>query len=181
MKKVLFGIMALSMAAFAKNPGTKNEASVPVRVIAEVIAATDGLVITDMTGNILTDGLLIDHETRVQGESHEKSVQFKVKKLNADGTTNNTLHTSGDATKKLTVSLDKTTTTLKHLKSNSTIQSTLALAGGNNYKVENAGSLPEHVGTITSNIEVGTTQEVGAYDNRANQDPMPVLKVVLDA
>ena len=49
MKKVLFGIMALSVAAFAANPGTPGEASVPVQVKAEVKAATDGLVITDET------------------------------------------------------------------------------------------------------------------------------------
>lgn len=180
MKKVLFGIMALSMAAFAANPGISTEASVPVQVKAEVIAATDGLVITDMAGNILTDGLIIDHGTRVKGETHDKSVQFKVKKLNTDGSYGTTL--SATTTDKLKVSLDKTTTTLKHLTKANTLTSNLALAGGGqNYTVDGAGAHAEHVGTITSTIQFANDQEEGAYDNRANQDPMPVLKVVLGA
>lgn len=189
MKKVLFGIMALSMAAFAANPGNittpsggteGGTASVPVRVIAEVIAPTDALVITDAAGNILTDGLLIDHETRFPGDKDEKSVQFKVKRF----TSGTFAKAIGTDKQKLTVTLDKTTTTLKHLKSASKITSTLALAGGTNgtqYEVNSLDQLPEHVGTITSNIEVATDQAVGAYDNRANQDPMPVLSVVLAA
>lgn len=183
MKKVLFGIMAFSIAAFAVepgNPGNSTGASVPVQVKAQVIAATDGLVITDMAGNILTEGLIIDHGIRVQGEKHDKSVQFKVKKLKTDGTYDTVL--SVNENDNLTVSLSQPTTQLKHLTADDRLTSNLALAGGGQTYIENeAGVKAEHVGTITSTIQVAPTQKEGSYDNRANQDPMPVLKVVLGA
>ena len=86
MKKVLFGIMALSIAAFAANPGElKGEvgaASVPVTVLAEVIAPTDALVITDEAGNILADGIVLDHGLRTweDNEHTTATIRFKVKR-----------------------------------------------------------------------------------------------------
>ena len=92
MKKVLFGIMALSMAAFAANPGvidptTSTEtASVPVKVMAEIITAPTGLTITDEAGTVL-DELVIDHGRIVKDAATSDSVAYKLFKVQRfDGT-----------------------------------------------------------------------------------------------
>ncbi|MGL5088481.1 MAG: hypothetical protein ACRC6Z_03370 [Cetobacterium sp.] len=86
MKKVLFGILALSMAAFAANPGVPGTvpdtevASVPVEVRAEIITAPTGLVITDEAGTVL-DQLLLDHGRMIKGAATSDSVVEKIFKV----------------------------------------------------------------------------------------------------
>lgn len=112
MKKILFGIMALSMAAFGANPaipGPNNTeiASVPVTIKAEIISAPAGLTITNEAGTVI-DELLIDHGRMIKGQSFGDSVaftNFKVKRFDNSGTSidlDTTLTKAGD---KLTVSL----------------------------------------------------------------------------
>lgn len=191
MKKVLFGIMALSMATFAANPGEltggAGEASVPVRVIAEVIVPTDALVITDAAGNILTDGILLDHEVRTRGEvNHIASQDFKVKRLSLDP--NAVLGSSSNT--KLTVSLSKYTTTLGLIGGAqpgalSTISSALELAGGGlaGYEVPLTDTTKEHTGNVSSTISIAANQASGKYDTTAAPagDGTVTLKVVLAA
>ena len=85
MKKVLLGCIALSMGVFAasenSNSGITSGAAVPVEITAEVVAAPDSLVITDEAGNVLTEGLVLEHGRRAQGDVHTVSKIFKVKRL----------------------------------------------------------------------------------------------------
>lgn len=60
MKKILFGIMALSLSMAAFGAANASTTSVPVMVQCNVIAAPTGLVITDEAGQVLTE-LNIDH------------------------------------------------------------------------------------------------------------------------
>ena len=197
MKKVLFGIMALSMTAFtATNPGDKtNGASVPVRVIAEVVKPADSLVITDEAGTIL-DELLLDHKIVAGTSNSSDSVvtkNFKVKVTNADGAVD--INNKGN----VTIALDQTTTTLTKVGSAAIpanqITSNLRLVNGtggdtnapnigvDSYKYEALLSGGEHLGTITSTIaarSVPTTAGSGAYDNKVT-GTMPTLTVTYTA
>ncbi|MBC2854527.1 hypothetical protein [Cetobacterium sp. 2G large] len=195
MKKVLFGIIALSMAAFAANPGDKeNGASVPVRVIAEVVKPANALVITDEAGTIL-DELLLDHKI-VGGSDKGDSViakNFKVKVTGTDGA----VDTKNNGN--VTIALNKTTTTLTKVGSAAIpanqITSNLRLVNGtgdtnapnigvDSYEYKAPLSGGEHLGTITSTIAAGsvpTTAGSGAYDNKVSTDAMPTLTVTYEA
>ncbi|WP_432205446.1 hypothetical protein ACQ9ZF_11295 (plasmid) [Cetobacterium somerae] len=199
MKKVLFGIMALSMAVFAANPGDLSEdkssgtASVPVRVIAEVVKPANALIITDEAGTIL-DELLLDHKV-VAGTNTSDSVvakSFKVKVTTAAGAVDGT--NNGN----VTIALDKTTTTLtkvgtdQGVSDENTITSNLRLVNGpgttttaqdtTTYKYEATLNGGEHLGTITSTIAAGSVPTAaGAYDNKATGTPMPTLSVTYSA
>ena len=175
MKKVLFGIMALSMAAFAANPGTGDPetASVPVKVMAEIINAPVGLTITDEAGTVL-DELVIDHGRIVKGAATSDSVAYKLFKVQRfDGTTSET-QPIGAGT--LTVELDEKMATDKKGKATlakngdtnhaSKLTSTLALTGGatqessTKYVHNLTGADTEaHVGRVTSTIAKGAATD----------------------
>lgn len=201
MKRVLFGIMALSVATFAANPGDITEggakkASVPVRVIAEVVKPASALVITDEAGTIL-DELLLDHKI-VGGKATADSVvpkSFKVKVTTGNGIVDESATGNNH---KVTIALSDTTTTLTRVGTNPTpttgtpdqITSTLRLVNGpgttttdntTTYNYEAELNKGEHLGTITSTIAAGSVPiAAGAYDNKVTND-MPTLTVTYAA
>ncbi|WP_297432162.1 hypothetical protein [uncultured Cetobacterium sp.] len=177
MKKVLFGIMALSMAAFAANPApTPGEngvetASVPVKVIAEIITAPTGLTITDEAGTVI-DELLIDHGRIVQGKATSDSVAYKLFKVQRF--TNGAPAKIGAGT--LNVKLEGTTpgeaTLAKNgISADSKLTSTLSLTGGatqvssTEYNHTLGDGDTEHVGRVTSTIAKGATDVAGSLLN----------------
>lgn len=209
MKKVLFGIMALSMAAFAANPGELTSgagtASVPVKVLAEVIAPTDALVITDEAGNILADGIVLDHGLRTQTDGNHTTApfRFKVKRI-TDGT-------SGYApiNGTLTVALDDVDSTTNNQEvhlgkiggdpnvTGDKLVSTLALANGgtlsgltnvttlngkHGYQATMSDTQAEHTGEITSTVNFSAANP-GKFDSTADPsgNGTATLKVVLGA
>lgn len=167
MKKVLFGIMALSTAAFAVNPGTgtPETASVPVRVIADIVEAPTGLTITDESGTALQE-LVIDHGQLVKGNVVGDSVAFKNFRVRRyDSGSMVALAPTGAAAPKLEVSLDDTETTLRKggTSTTSILNSDLTLAGGTSIPATNgdphsyivnltADTEQEHLGKVTSVI-----------------------------
>ena len=202
MKKILFGIMALSMAAFGAtttNPGTVSgtteTASVPVTVIAELIKAPTGLTITDEAGTVL-DELVINHGRMVIGKATDDSVAFKFFKVqrftdNGDSVENSDL-INIEGQNNLHVSLDKTKTTLTNTSDTSDnpafLESTLSLIGGANaidsksYDHAVAAGDKIHTGRVISRIAKDSlnTGTVGIHHNRAEAD-RPVLTVTLKA
>lgn len=193
MKKVLFGIIALSMAAFAVNPGDiteekgvkKGAASVPVRVMAEVVKPASSLIITDEAGTIL-DELLLDHKI-VGGSNAADSViakNFKVKVTGTGGVVDTDIN-GDESTHKVNIKLNKTATTLTKVGGTGTITSTLRLVNGVNTVSTNQYTAPlsggEHLGTITSTIAAKSVPTAeGAYDNKVTGD-MPTLSVTYAA
>ncbi|UPO97548.1 hypothetical protein MKD34_01510 [Cetobacterium somerae] len=172
MKKVLFGIMALSIAAFAANPGTDSEASVPVKVIAEIITAPTGLTITDEAGTVI-DELLLDHGRIVKGAATSDSVAYKLFKVQRFDGTKPTKIGAGT----LNVKLDEATTTLAKngTSTASTLTSALTLTGGatqvssKEYTHTTGADDTEHVGRVTSTIAktelLKTGIETGIHHN----------------
>lgn len=193
MKKVLFGIIALSMTAFAANPGDKeNGASVPVRVIAEVVKPANALVITDEAGTIL-DELLLDHKIVAGTSNSSDSVIAKNFKVRVTG---NNGAVDGTNNGNVTIALDKTTTMLtkvgtdQGVSGKNIITSNLRLVNGpgttaedtTTYKYKATLNGGEHLGTITSTIAAGSVPtEAGAYDNKVSKDAMPTLSVTYTA
>ena len=210
MKKVLFGIIALSALSLAapdptnpNNPasppgdGTVTEtAAVPVRVIAELIPAPNGLTITDEAGTVL-DELVLDHGRMVLGQATGDSTvfkPFKVKRFDASGTAvaiGNTgaTNTTTSATLKISLktlaadALDTSTT----LKSNGTsnllteqLTSNLSLLGSTTgtYTQTLNGTEKEYIGRVTSRIPVEdltkNTLVSGIYHNAGDH----ILEVV---
>ncbi|WP_047395884.1 hypothetical protein [Cetobacterium sp. ZOR0034] len=181
MKRVLFGIMALSVATFAANPGTgtattEGTASVPVKVLAEITAPQAGLTITDEAGTVL-DELLIDHGRIVKGAATDDSKAFKLFKVKMGDSSNEYVEMNG----KLTVNLNKYTTKLIGPNSGK-LDSVLSLAGGKTnatggYEAEINGT--EHTGRVNSVIprdQLNATKlEEGIYNNGADR---PTLTVV---
>ena len=206
MKKVLFGIMALSMAAFAANPGELTSgagtASVPVKVLAEVIAPTDALVITDEAGNILADGIVLDHglRTQIDAEHTTAPFRFKVKRMKTDESTGVT--TFDGINGKLTVALDDvdspTNNQEVHLgrvggAAANKLVSTLTLANGgtltgstltgkHGYEATMGTNDKEHTGEITSTVNFAGAKP-GKYDSTVDPsgNGTATLKVVLGA
>lgn len=187
MKRVLFGIMALSIAAFAANPGTgatgtAGEASVPVKVRAEIVKPSAGLTITDEAGTVL-DELLIDHGRIVKGTASDDSVKDKIFKVKMGREDETYVAMAGD----LRVSLDKTSTSLTNALATSTLTSTLSLVGGSGTTLvsgEEAAYVAkvngtEHTGRVNSVISRDQLNaaglEEGIYNNGANK---PTLTVV---
>lgn len=183
MKKVLFGIMALSMTAFAAtNPGdniveNSGTASVPVKVLAEVIAPTDALVITDEAGNIIgAEGIVLDHGIRTQADGKHETAPFRFKVKRITGAA----YASIDGT--LTVAIKK-----GELAADATVEGqpiTLGKVGGgvadkltSNLKLENGttansvhgytvamGAATEHTGEITSTVNFSKAA-AGKYES----------------
>lgn len=202
MKKVLFGIMAFSMAAFAANPGSATEASVPVEVRAEVVAADNALVITDEVGNVLADGIILDHGTRAQGDTnHTVSKTFKVKRVN--GNPSNAIAQGTDSILTVTLEdMDNSTTRQVNLGRSGggavdpkdKLVSALTLDGGNEtdvsgkhgYKADMGTTATEHTGAISSTITVAANQNPGTYNSKidpftSGNNRTATLKVVLAA
>lgn len=172
MKKVLFGIMAFSTVAFALNPGsTGNDASVPVKVIAEIITAPTGLTITDEAGRVI-DELLLDHGRIVKGVATSDSVAYKLFKVQRfNGTEPVKI---GEGT--LNIKLDNGSTILKKngTSSTSTLTSALTLTGGatqvssTEYNHTTLATDTEHVGRVTSTIaqaNLNAVAETGIHHN----------------
>lgn len=203
MKKVLFGILALSIGAFAANPGNVasngvETSSVPVKVIAEIISAPEGLTITDEAGTVLSE-LLIDHGRMIKGQQSEDSVAFKSFKVKrfANGAEAALDSSSGlDASNKpkkgkLTVALDNNATILKKDgKSDATskLNSKLSFAGvdaatdgSSSYTVNLDGGgttgLKEHRGRVTSTIpqtDINATTTLAGYHHNSSERTLTV-------
>lgn len=203
MKKVLFGIMALSMTAFAANPGNitgsdskTGTASVPVKVLAEVIAVTDAIVITDEAGNTIgANGIVLDHETRTQADGVHTTApfRFKVKRVTSAGAQpiNGILTVSIDAPgtgdeKGHSINLGKIGGGAADV-----LASTLKLANGGSgyggspladkhgYTANMGTELKEHTGEITSTVNF-TDAAAGKYESGLNET-RPELEVTIAA
>lgn len=189
MKKVLFGIMALSVAAFAVNPGggdgTANEtASVPVKVMAEIVNAPVGLTITDEAGTVL-DELLIDHGRIVKENAGDDSVAFKIFKVkrfeqgsntavaiaNAAGAKLNVIigNEAGTKSEDATLNLDGDAVATSKLASTLTVTGGNSPVDGQEYDHVLGAADLEHVGRVTSRIArdqfYATTLEPGVHHN----------------
>ncbi|MGL5316071.1 MAG: hypothetical protein ACRC92_22635 [Peptostreptococcaceae bacterium] len=195
MKKIIIGIMALSTLSLAANPapGTALEsqtASVPVRVIAELIPAPYGLTITDEAGTVL-DELILDHGRMVLGQATGDSTVFKPFKVKRFSTAGTAVAIANKVGAKLKVSLkantaDTTPTTSTTLKLNgiSTVvteqlSSNLSLLGSTTgtYEQTLQGSETEHIGRVTSKISQATlaaATKAGIYHNAGQH----ILEVV---
>lgn len=181
MKKVLFGILALSIGAFAANPGTVDSntgvetTSVPVKVIAEIISAPTGLVITDEAGRVL-DELLIDHGRMIKGQATSDSTAYSLFKVQrfVEGESKEIVdqetHTNGT----LKVAIDKLGATLGYngdVNNSKKLASNLTLSGANssdNKSYTNTLTTEkEHVGRITSTIAQAdiNAASAGVYHN----------------
>lgn len=166
MKKVLLGIMALSMTAFAVNPGegdpsTGEVASVPVKVKAEIIKSPTGITITDEAGTVL-DQLLLDHGRMIKGQAAEDSKVyeiFKVKRFDEDG--NSTDIGSG------TVKVELDNLEAKLAKDGDTalssLLSNLALLGNGKY---------DSAKSYTETITTGKTEVVGRVTSTIAQSQL---------
>lgn len=198
MKKVLFGIIALSMAAFAANPEEVKvgAASVPVKVLAEVIAPTDALVITDEAGNIIgAEGIVLDHgiHTSADGKHTTAPFRFKVKRLTAGGsqpikgTLTVAIKASGNGTADgHDIKLGKIGGGVANM-----LTSTLKLGNGGTSDVENnplknkhgytavMGEATEHTGEITSTVNF-TAAAPGKYESGLTET-RPELEVTIAA
>ncbi|WP_293721429.1 hypothetical protein [uncultured Cetobacterium sp.] len=186
MKKIIIGIMALSTLSLAANPapGTALEsqtASVPVRVIAELIPAPYGLTITDEAGTVL-DELILDHGRMVLGQATGDSTVFKPFKVKRFSTAGTAVVIANKVGAKLKVSLkanttDTTPTTSTTLKLNGTstvateqLTSNLSLLGSTTgtYEQTLQGSETELIGRVTSKISQATlaaATKAGIYHN----------------
>lgn len=203
MKKVLFGIMALSMATFAAtNPGemtgTGTEkagtASVPVKVLAEVIAVTDAIVITDEAGNIIgAEGIVLDHGTRTKtdGEHTTAPFRFKVKRMSEteanapiDGKLTVTIAAPGTAkTTHHPINLGKIgggTTNGEQLESHLKLENASStLVGGKHGYEATMGAATEHTGEITSTVNFASANK-GKYESGLTE-ARPELVVTIAA
>ncbi|MGL5964457.1 MAG: hypothetical protein ACRCZ2_08715 [Fusobacteriaceae bacterium] len=162
MKKILFGLIALSSISFAANPGTEATASVPVEVKAEILAQSASLQITDISGNLLNK-IVLDHGQITKGLNNNDSIisqDFKVVKQ--DGSGELAEWADGD---KMEISIDSPTTTLKN--GANELESSLSLVTDTNLTV----GATEHKGTISSEI-LGTnisSAVVGSYNNSSER------------
>lgn len=191
MKKKLFGLFALStmaMAAAPGNPGAGDSASVPVKVMAEIITAPTGLVITDEAGTVL-DELLLDHGQIIKGmATDDAKVQsvFKVKRYSHAGAVVTEEDLGSESKNKLTVTLGASGTATLYKGGDSSsantpdvttqMTSTLSLSGGTNqtslteYSQHLAAGDKEHMGRVMSTIPKATLNTAnlssGLYHNQ---------------
>ncbi len=92
MKKLLFGVIALSALSFGANPGdtvptTQNgtgSASVPMEVRVTVLPKGSNLILVDQN-NILINKLIFEHGSMIAGLSAESKVEKEVRLMRADG------------------------------------------------------------------------------------------------
>lgn len=93
MKKLLFGLLALSAATFAANPGTATSADMQIQATLAIVDATDKLVIEELTGagtwRVVSAIVSFDHGTVAKGSTTTPiptlQRSFRVRKLNATG------------------------------------------------------------------------------------------------
>lgn len=94
MKKILFGLLALSVTAFAVNPGTSNEATINVEAKLTVVDTAGKLVIEELTDagtwQIVSSTVGFDHGTVVKSSKEVPTSSiiknFRVRRLDANGT-----------------------------------------------------------------------------------------------
>ena len=199
MKKVLLGVLALSVVSFGETstPKVGDTASVPVTVKAVIEKVPAGLAIVDeVTGQM--DQVVIDHGTIGKGtlSASSPSIQtkgFRVVRMDADGklvplgatelsvglsdaSTTLTKIGSSDTNDKLTSNLEvyhKTgTLTTKGTNPNGTG------AEGSHYTVALLNTDDEHRGEIRSIITTTGFATDGRYDNMTSR---PTLAVRIDA
>ncbi len=95
MKKLLFGLLALSLSAvtFAANPGTATDATMTVEAKLNVVDATDKVVIEQLTDagtwQVVSSTVAFDHGTVAKGTTTVPTPSllknFRVRKLSAAG------------------------------------------------------------------------------------------------
>ena len=197
MKKVLFGIMALSMATFAANPEEikvqKATASVPVKVLAEVIAVTDAIVITDEAGNIIgAEGIVLDHGVRTKADKKHTTTpfRFKVKRMSEttanapiNGTLTVAIKAPGTATATYhPINLGKIgggTTVGEQLESHLKLANASALIKNQHGYEATMGAATEHTGEITSTVNFESANK-GKYESGLTET-RPELEVTIAA
>lgn len=96
MKKLLLGLLALSLSAtaFAANPGTATDASINVEAKLTIVDATDKVVVEELTDagtwKVVSSVVAFDHGTVTKGSTEVPTPSilknFRVRKLAADGT-----------------------------------------------------------------------------------------------
>lgn len=95
MKKILFGLLALSLSAvtFAANPGTDTDASINVEAKLSIVDATDKVVIEQLTDagtwQVVSTTVAFDHGTVAKGSTTVPTPSllknFRVRKLSTAG------------------------------------------------------------------------------------------------
>lgn len=196
MKKIILGVVALSVVSFAVAKEGET-ASVPVTVKAVITEAPSGLAIVDeVTGQV--DQVVIDHGTIKRGtlSDDSPSIQtkaFRVVRVNENGTglapLGATQLSVGLSAAKTTLTKIGSTTGGDVLTSNLELHhktGTLATKAGTNpatgdgnyYTVALKGDETEHRGEIRSMISSTDDATEGRYDNMASR---PTLAVRIDA
>lgn len=92
MKRVLFGLLAVTAVAFGANPGgsvptttgSSGSAGVPLEVRVTVLPKGPQLVLVD-ENNVLIQKLSFDHGNMVAGLSTESTLEKEVRLMRADG------------------------------------------------------------------------------------------------
>lgn len=95
MKKLLFGLLALSAVTFAANPGTATTADMQIEATLAIVDATDKLVIEELTGagtwKVVSSTVAFDHGTVTKGSTTVPLPSilknFRVRKLDSTGQT----------------------------------------------------------------------------------------------
>ncbi|MCQ8210971.1 hypothetical protein NON08_00095 [Cetobacterium somerae] len=93
MKKLLFGLLALSAATFAANPGTATSADMQVQARLAIVDATDKLVIEELNGignwGVVSSVVSFDHGSVTKGTTIVPNPtllrKFRVRKPNSTG------------------------------------------------------------------------------------------------
>lgn len=78
MKKVLLGLLALSAVSFAANEGTQNAVSMDISVKANVIEASEVLMMEGEAGGTFGDALVLNFGDVIIGKSASTSGKVKV-------------------------------------------------------------------------------------------------------
>lgn len=184
MKKILFGIMALSLSMAAFGAANASTTSVPVMVQCNVIAAPTGLVITDEAGQVLTE-LNIDHGNIVRptvGTAPIDPTAYKIFKVQRyDNGAPIAIGSTDDSSLKVSLKggtgAGSNETALKKDGTSATnpLTSTLKLEGGakpdanNTSYTETIGKTSTvHTGKVTSTIAkagITSTTATGLYNN----------------
>lgn len=188
MKKIILGVLALSVVSFG---AVGETASVPVTVKAVITEAPTGLAIVDeVTGQV--DQVVIDHGTIKKGTLSDVNPSIQTKGFRVVRLDNAAQEVALGATK-LSVGLSEKTTELTQIGGAETLTSNLEIyhktgtlttgahpitgGSGDNYAVTLVGDEKEHRGEIRSIITEANAPE-GRYDNMTSR---PTLAVKIDA
>lgn len=85
MKKVLLGLLALSAVSFAANEGTQDAVSMDISVKANVIQASEVLMMEGEAGGTFGDALVLNFGDIIVGKSASTSGKVKVYRGNGSG------------------------------------------------------------------------------------------------